>query len=217
MSTPGDRPLRILITAGPTAEDIDPVRFIVNRSSGRVGIAVAEAAREAGMEPLLIFGPAATEPPPTVETVRVRSAADMLAAVLDRLAWADCLVMAAAVADYTPAEPLREKLKKGEGDLVLRLKRTKDIVREVMHRPEREKLYVVGFSLDVGMNLAEGRRKLAAKGMDAIVVNSAATFGSDRIDATIIDARGGETALGPLDKEEFARRLIGMVMERRGF
>lgn len=216
MREPGKRPLRILITAGPTAEDIDPVRFIANRSSGRVGIALAGAARNAGMNPLLILGPTASEPPSGVETVRVRSAADMLAAVLDRLAWADCLVMAAAVADYAPAEPLEKKLKKGEGDLLLRLRRTKDILREIMRLPERDRLYVVGFSLDAGMNLDEGRRKLAAKRMDAVVVNDASTFGSERIDATVIEARGGETALGSLSKEEFAVRLLGMIEKGLG-
>lgn len=204
-------PVHVLITAGPTAEDIDPVRFITNRSSGRMGMAVAVAARAAGFEPVLVLGPTAVEPPEGVETARVRSAADMLAAVVERLAWADWLVMTAAVADYTPAEPLDEKLKKADGDLVLRLRRTKDILREVAARPERGRLKVVGFSLDVGMNLGEGRRKLAAKNLDYIVVNTAQSFGADRMNAAILAADGGEEMLGDVGKDALARRLLEIL------
>ncbi|MCC8108236.1 MAG: phosphopantothenoylcysteine decarboxylase, partial [Planctomycetes bacterium] len=101
---------RILITAGPTAEDIDPVRFICNRSTGRMGVEVALAVKQAGGLPRLILGPTHLNPPDGIETIRVRSAADMHREVVAGLAWADGLVMTAAVADYTPAEPLTAKL-----------------------------------------------------------------------------------------------------------
>ena len=207
-------PPRILITAGPTAEDIDPVRFITNRSTGRMGIAVAAAARVAGARPLLVLGPTHLQPPEGVETIRVRSAADMHRAVLDNLARCDALVMTAAVADYTPAEPLNEKLKKKDGDLELRLKRTPDILREVARSPERGRLAVFGFSLDVNMNIQEGKRKLEAKNLDAIIVNATDTFGSDRIDAILLDAKGNKRSPGAVEKQEFAAWLISLICKQ---
>lgn len=203
---------RVLVTAGPTAEDIDPVRYITNRSTGRMGMETALAVARAGGEPRLVLGPTPLEPPPGLAVIRVRSAADMCRAVVENLAWADCLVMTAAVADYTPAEPMDTKLKKADGDLYLRLKRTPDILRTVMALPEREGKFVVGFSLDVGMNLAEGRRKLAEKRLDLIVVNTAASFGSERIRAWFLSP-GEERDLGDMEKRELADALASRIME----
>ncbi len=201
---------RILITAGPTAEDIDPVRFICNRSTGRMGMEVAVAVREAGGTPRLILGPTNLTPPDGIDTVRVRSAADMHREVIAGLAWADGLVMTAAVADYTPAEPLTTKLKKQDGDLVLRLKRTVDILADVKSRPERTGMVVVGFSLDVDMNLDEGRRKLHDKNLDLIVVNTVSSFGSGRETAAIL-SRNGVTELGEIDKSALATQLVATM------
>lgn len=211
LTGPAVRP-KVLITAGPTAEDIDPVRFITNRSSGRMGMEVAEAVARAGGTPRLVLGPTSLPPPAGIETIRVRSAADMCRAVMENLAWADSLVMTAAVADYTPAEPLDTKLKKGEGDLFLRLKRTPDILRTVMDMPEREGKFIVGFSLDVGMNLEEGRRKLREKRLDLIVVNTAASFGADTIAATLISP-AGERGAGVVGKRELADAIAAAVIE----
>ncbi len=201
---------RILITAGPTAEDIDPVRFICNRSTGRMGVEVALAVKQAGGLPRLILGPTHLNPPDGIETIRVRSAADMHREVVAGLAWADGLVMTAAVADYTPAEPLTAKLKKSDGDLVLRLKRTVDILADVKTRPERAGMVVVGFSLDVDMNLDEGRRKLREKNLDLIVVNTVSSFGSGRETAAILSRDGGRE-LGDIDKSALATHLVAMM------
>ncbi len=210
MGGKGDR-LRVLITAGPTAEDIDPVRYITNRSTGRMGIAVAEAVRDAGGEAVLVLGPTEVSLPEGVKIVHVRSAKDMLDAVIDNLAWSDSLVMTAAVADYTPVETLDSKLKKSDGDFLLRLKRTADILREVARHPDRG--YTVGFSLDVGVNVEEGRRKLAGKNLDLIVVNSSASFGSAAIDAVVIDRAGQVEKLGVVGKNQLAARLVERIAD----
>ncbi|MCD8140403.1 MAG: hypothetical protein LUE17_11610 [Planctomycetaceae bacterium] len=206
----GARP-RVLITAGPTAEDIDPVRFLTNRSSGRMGIELADAVLRHGGTPLLVLGPTHLRPPEGVLVVRVRSAENMNEAVQTYFAWADCLVMAAAVADYTPAEPLDSKLKKGEGDLFLRLKRTPDILAGVRERPERQDKIVVGFSLDVGENLDEGRRKLREKNLDLIVVNTTASFASERETAHLI-GRNWDERLGEISKADLAERILSSML-----
>ncbi len=204
---------RVLITGGPTAEDIDPVRFITNRSTGRMGLAVAGAVRRAGGTPLLVLGPTHLAPPPGIAVLRVRSAADMDRAVRANLAWADSLVMTAAVADYTPAEPLDTKMKKKDGDLFLRLRRTADILAGIRDLPERRGKFVVGFSLDVGVNLDEGRRKLKAKGLDLIVVNGADSFGSNRSSAWLVQP-DSETDCGALEKEALADRIVSRILLR---
>ncbi|MDR3077245.1 MAG: phosphopantothenoylcysteine decarboxylase, partial [Planctomycetota bacterium] len=201
---------RILITGGPTVEDVDPVRFLSNRSSGRMGLALAGAAVRAGCETRLILGPTQLEPPAETNPVRVRSAAEMLAAVLDNLSWADALIMAAAVADYTPAEPSGAKLKKGKGELFLRLKRTDDILLRVGARPERRGMCLVGFSLDVSVNLEEGRRKQKDKGLDLMLVNSAESFGSGLSRAWLLSAAGEEDC-GLIAKEKLAERIVERV------
>lgn len=205
---------RVLITAGPTAEDIDPVRYITNRSTGRMGIEVAEAVARSGGTPLLVLGPTHQTVAPDVPVVNVRSASDMCRAVLANLEWSDCLVMTAAVADYTPAEPLDTKLKKGDGDLVLRLKRTPDILRTVMERPERKGRLVIGFSLDVGMNLDEGRRKLREKQLDMIVVNTAASFGADTATAWLVRPNGEEEC-GTITKRQLADKIVSHIISER--
>ena len=202
--------IRLLVTAGPTAEDIDAVRFLTNRSTGRMGLAVARAGAERGWTTTLVLGPVAATPPEDCVVVCVRSAADMLAAVLERLPEHDLLVMTAAVADYTPAEPVAGKLRKKDGDLLLRLKRTEDILARVARHPHRPRMAVVGFSLDAEVNESEGRRKLEAKNLDGIVVNGVATFGSDAINARIL-WRGG--AVDDIDGWSKAR-LAGHLLDR---
>lgn len=212
MKTPAPHsPPRVLVTAGPTAEDIDPVRYLTNHSTGRMGIAVVQAVVKAGGTPLLILGPTHLEPPPGVDVVRVRSAADMCAAVTDHLGWAHSLVMTAAVADYTPAEPIGTKLKKKDGDLFLRLKRTPDILATVKNMPERQGKFIVGFSLDVGVNLDEGRRKLLAKNLDLIIVNTVSSFAAGEATAWML-SRDNEENFGGIGKEDLADKIVSRIL-----
>lgn len=206
----GARP-RVLVTAGPTAEDIDPIRFITNRSSGRMGMEVAKAVKFAGGDPFLVLGPSRLSPPPGIHVLNVRSAADMTKAVLKNFAWADAVVMAAAVADYTPAEPLDAKLKKTDGDLVLKLKRTVDILAALRDLPERKGKFIAGFSLDVDVNMNEGRRKLIEKELDLIVVNNVSSFGGDRENAHILTKTEMEE-YGHIPKDQLATVIVKHII-----
>lgn len=211
MSTPR---IRLLVTAGPTCEDIDEVRFLTNRSSGRMGIRIADAAKGRGWDVRLILGPVAVPPPSDVEVISIRSAEEMHQAVMATFPWCEALVMAAAVADYTPAEPMRGKMKKQAGELLLRLRRTRDILADLAVHPARKEKIVVGFSLDADLNLEEATRKLVAKNLDLIVANTTASFGQETIDATILSREGRRIALGPLPKEELAQRLLEEIEVR---
>lgn len=205
--------MRVLITGGPTCEDIDPVRFLTNRSTGRMGVELALAAQALEMCPLLILGPTALAVPADLPCVRVRSAADMLQAVEAAFASCDALIMSAAVADYTPAEPLTHKLKKGEGELCLRLTRTADILHTLAQHPHRAGKKICGFSLDKEINLEEGRRKLAAKNLDMIAVNGASAFGSDTSAVTLLLHDGHRVDLPGQSKADTARALLQMLRD----
>ena len=204
---------RVLITGGPTCEDIDPVRFITNRSTGRMGIALAQAALELGLSPVLVLGPGTAHAPEDIRRVEVRSAADMLAAVLALFPLCRMLVMSAAVADYTPAEPLEIKLKKGEGDLFLRLKRTADILLEISRQPERAGRLVAGFSLDTGINAAEGLRKLEQKGLDLIAVNGTSAFAGENSRILLLGRGGLREELAEQSKLDTARHILTRLQE----
>jgi phosphopantothenoylcysteine decarboxylase / phosphopantothenate---cysteine ligase len=192
-----------VVTAGPTFEDIDRVRFIGNRSSGRMGYAVAEEAARRGARVVLVSGPTALAVPPGVELVRVRSAADMHAAVRVASADADLVVMAAAVADYTPQSPVDGKLEKSDAPFELRLVRTPDILQELgTTRGAAARPVLIGFAAESGDAVPRGREKLARKGADIIVANDIsrtdAGFDSDLNAATLISAGGVEAfPLGP--------------------
>lgn len=201
---------RVLVTGGPTIEDIDAVRYITNRSTGRMGICMAQAAARAGAHPVLVLGPTHLDPGPDIETIRVRSAAQMTTAVMERLEHVDALVMTAAVADYTPIAPAETKIKKQDGDLVLRLRRTQDILAAVAVHPARERLFVVGFSLDVALDLAEGQRKLQAKHLDCIVVNTVASFGAPGEQAVLLQANGTQE-LGAISKDALGDRIMELI------
>jgi len=170
---------RVLVTAGPTFEDLDPVRFVGNRSSGRMGFAIAAEARRRGADVTLIAGPTSVEPPPVGELVRVRSARQMHAAVLERAGRADVIVMAAAVADYTPAGgAAAAKIEKG-GALTMALERTPDILAELGRaRGGAERPVLVGFAAQTGDVLESARRKLTAKRIDLIVANDVSAPGA---------------------------------------
>jgi phosphopantothenoylcysteine decarboxylase/phosphopantothenate--cysteine ligase len=206
---------RVLVTAGPTVEDIDAVRFIGNRSSGRMGYAVAAEAESRGAAVVLVTGPTSLEPPPVSDLVRVRSAADMHRAVLSHAGAADVIVMAAAVADYTPAEPTpTEKIEKG-GPWPLTLARTTDILADLARRRGAARRPVlVGFAAQAGDVEQPGRRKLESKGVDLIVANDVSAPGSgfdvDTNQVTLI-APDGSDPLPLLPKSAVAGLLLDRV------
>jgi phosphopantothenoylcysteine decarboxylase/phosphopantothenate--cysteine ligase len=206
---------RILITAGPTIEDLDPVRFLGNRSSGRMGFALARAATARGAAVTLVAGPTTVEPPAVHEIVRTRSASDMHAAVMARADHADVIVMAAAVADYTPAGGSRHtKIEKGTDGLHLELVRTVDILAELGRwRGTRRHPLLVGFAAQTGDVEAPARRKLLNKGADLIVANDVlapgAGFEVATNQVTLISAAGAEP-LALMSKDEVAH----IVLER---
>jgi len=198
---------RVVVTAGPTEEPLDPVRVITNRSSGRMGIALAEAFARAGASVGLVCGPVAVPLPQQLPVARVRTSEDMRKAVLERVGKADVLLMCAAVSDFRPARVRREK---SHGDrLQLALVRTKDILEAVSRT--RHHALVIGFSLDPSP--AAARRKLTAKRLDLVVANDYSTPGSDSIKATLF-ARGAKPrALPRMSKTQFAEKLVSVVAE----
>jgi len=201
--------VRILVTAGPTCEDIDPVRYLTNRSSGKMGYAVAQEAARRGHEVVLVSGPTALGPPPGVELLSVRSAAEMLEACLGEFPRCQAAVLAAAVADYRPATYSQVKLEKGEGPLVLRLERTEDIARRLGEIKGQR--FVVGFALESGEGRANAERKLAEKNFDAVVLNRPETFGSERVRAEILTRRSGWSDPLDLTKVELAARILDLI------
>ena len=201
---------RVLVTAGPTREEIDPVRYITNRSSGKMGYAIAKAAKAMGAEVELVSGKTELLPPYGVSTVFVSSAEDMYNAVMDRAQKADIVVMAAAVADYTPAEKAEQKMKKSDGELSLSLTRTKDILA-ALGGENNEHRVLVGFSMETENLMENSRKKLFSKNADMIVANSIASentgFGVDTNAAVLITA-SGEAETGLMTKDELARLIL---------
>ena len=209
--------LKVLVTAGPTQEAIDPVRFISNHSTGKMGFAVARAAMERGAEVTLVCGPTAIEPPLLVDVVKVQSAAEMLEAVKTHFPQADILVKSAAVADYTPAEYNTEKVKKKDGELTLPLQRTNDILREVAGMKKAGQ-QVCGFSMETENLVENSRKKLEEKNLDLVVANNlkveGAGFGVDTNVVTLISHQGTEQ-LPLLSKEEVAHRILDQLLNQR--
>ena len=209
--------MRFLVTAGPTREHLDPVRFLSNRSTGRMGFAVAAAAAEAGHAVTLVAGPVALGTPPGAARVDVVSARDMLAAVQARLAGADVLVMTAAVADWRPRHMAAAKLKKAAMNPVLELEPNPDILGTLA--PAKGGRLFVGFAAETGDPLPEARRKLAAKGLDLIVANdvsrSDSGFAVETNRVTLIGADGTFAPLPLLTKHEVAREIVKWCEARR--
>jgi phosphopantothenoylcysteine decarboxylase/phosphopantothenate--cysteine ligase len=206
---------RLLVTAGPTLEDLDPVRFIGNRSSGRMGFAIAREAARRGAEVILVVGPTSLEPPVVAEFVRVRSARDMHAAVLARTRDVDAVIMAAAVADYAPrAGAATAKLEKG-GPMTVDLERTPDILAELGRmRGDARRPVLVGFAAETGDPEVRAQRKLAAKRVDLIVANdiSAPDAGFDVQTNRVAFVSGeGVAALPLMTKTDVAALLLDRV------
>ncbi len=206
---------RVLVTAGPTLEDIDPVRFVGNRSSGRMGFAIASEATRRGAKVTLIAGPTQMEPPPADELVRVRSAREMHAAVMQAAIRADVVVMAAAVADYTPAAPAGEKVAKTEGPLTLQLERTADILADLGRMTSRATgvPLLVGFAAETGNAAAKAREKRTRKGIDLIVANDVS-----RADAGFDVPTNAVTIIGADDEQDVAvqskERVAAAILDR---
>ena len=201
---------RVLVTAGPTQEALDPVRYITNHSTGKMGYAIARMAMLRGAEVTLISGPTAIDPPPFVEVVPVVSAADMFDAVAQHSANADWIFKSAAVADYTPAEYSGDKVKKKEGDMSIPLTRTRDILQYLGdHR--RPGQFICGFSMETRDMLENSRAKLEKKHVDMICANNlkvaGAGFGVDTNVITLITADGAEE-LPLMSKEAAANRIL---------
>lgn len=210
----GDGPLRgrrVLISAGPTRERIDPVRFISNRSSGKMGFAVAQAAREAGAEVVLVSGPVSLPTPSGVRRIDVESAADMLTAVLREIEGTDIFISTAAVADYRPARPADQKIKKTTDTLDLCMERTSDVLATVAARPDRP--FVVGFAAETESVEQNARLKLLKKNLDMIAANE---VGHDKAfdcedNQLIVLWRNGRHDLGKASKQALARELVALI------
>lgn len=209
------RGTRVLISAGPTFEDIDPVRFLGNRSSGKMGFALAAAAVELGAQVTLVAGPTPLPTPTGVQRIDVRRATEMRAAVLGALPQ-DVYIGAAAVADYMPRHTADQKLKKSAPVLVLELVRTPDILAEVAQHALRPRL-VVGFAAETQELESNARGKLVNKHLDLIAANQVGVEGSgfECDDNTLaVYWNGGQARLGPAPKTQIARELLALIAQR---
>jgi phosphopantothenoylcysteine decarboxylase/phosphopantothenate--cysteine ligase len=201
----------VLVTAGPTREYVDPVRFLSNPSTGKMGYALARAARDRGARVILVSGPVTLRAPKGVRVVRVESAAEMCREVMRLYRDADVVIMAAAVADYRPEKRSRSKMKKGSRALTVRMVKTEDILYILGKR--KGKRILIGFAAETGSLLREARRKLEEKKLDMIVANDvsrrAAGFASDYNRGVLIDRDGNVQRLPLMSKEKLARLVIG--------
>jgi phosphopantothenoylcysteine decarboxylase / phosphopantothenate---cysteine ligase len=206
----------VLVTAGPTLEDVDPVRFLSNRSSGRMGYRLAEAARDRGANVVLVSGPTSLRAPAGVDFVSVRSADEMHRAVTERAETATMVAMAAAVADYAPARPSATKLKKTASGSTLELVPTPDILASLGKSKGRR--FLIGFAAETDDVLANGRRKRTSKNVDLLVANDVGRdgsgFGGETNAAVLIDAEG-ETEVPLVSKRELADRIWDRAVHLR--
>lgn len=204
---------RVLVTAGPTREALDPVRYLTNHSTGKMGYAIARMAMLRGAEVVLISGPAAIAPPPFVEVVDVTSAQDMFEAVTARQDWADFIFKAAAVADYTPEQYADDKLKKKDADLSIPLRRTRDIL-QYLGENRRPGQVLCGFSMETQNMVENSLVKLEKKNLDMICANNlkvaGAGFGTDTNVMTVITRTGSEE-LPLMSKEAVALRILDIA------
>ncbi|MFJ7365414.1 bifunctional phosphopantothenoylcysteine decarboxylase/phosphopantothenate--cysteine ligase CoaBC [Peribacillus frigoritolerans] len=208
---------KYLITAGPTREAIDPVRYVTNHSSGKMGYALAEAAIEMGAEVTLITGPVNLTSPPNARVIPVESAADMYDAVFDQFATSDVVIMTAAVADYKPKIYHTQKMKKQPGENVIEFERTKDILKELGENKTHQIL--VGFAAETNNVEEYARGKLVKKNADMIVANNVtvagAGFGTDTNIVTIYDKDGSATELPKMSKADIAKSILAEVSRKQ--
>jgi phosphopantothenoylcysteine decarboxylase/phosphopantothenate--cysteine ligase len=204
--------MKILISAGPTREKIDPVRFISNRSSGKMGYAIALAAKNMGHEVVLVSGPVNIPKIPDVTTIDVESASEMADAILGNSSSCDVIIMAAAVADYRPALYSEHKIKKLPGKMVIELERTTDILAELGKRKTANQT-LVGFAAESQDLLENALGKMERKNLDWIAANLISDgFGSDTNKITLLGKNGEKILLGPKSKEDIAIDLLNCVI-----
>jgi phosphopantothenoylcysteine decarboxylase/phosphopantothenate--cysteine ligase len=204
----------ILITAGPTIEPIDPIRYISNYSTGVMGFELAKAAKMRGHKVILISGPVSLSPPKGVRFVAAKTALDMRREVLKFYKRADCVIMAAAVSDFRPASPSKKKIKKrSKKTFSLRLKRNPDILSELGRR--KGKRVLIGYSLETERPVENAKKKLKSKNLDAIAVNRTGNkidpFGAGAKDIAIIDRKGHVKTLRDISKAKIASHLINTI------
>jgi phosphopantothenoylcysteine decarboxylase/phosphopantothenate--cysteine ligase len=207
---------KLLVTAGPTQEAIDPVRYITNHSTGKMGYAIARAAMLRGAEVTLVSGQTSLTPPPFVNVIPVVSAQDMFEAVRDHFDEQDIVIKSAAVADFRPADVSDEKIKKKDGDMSISMERTTDILQYLAGQ-RREDQFICGFSMETQNMLENSRKKLAKKKLDMIVANNlkvqGAGFGTDTNVVTMITEKEEKT-LELMSKDEVADQLLDFINER---
>lgn len=216
-----DKPLqgkKVLVTAGPTREPLDPVRFLSNRSSGKMGFALARQAQLLGAEVILISGPTALEPSPGVSCIRVETAEEMYQAVMAHAADCQIIIKAAAVGDYRPKERKTEKIKKQPGDLVLELTRNPDILAELGSRKKENEQILVGFAAETENVLLSAAEKVRKKHLDFIVANDVlregAGFACDTNIVTLVFPDGEKKEFGKLSKDQVARAILQEILMR---
>lgn len=209
--------LKVLVTAGPTREAVDPVRYITNHSTGKMGYAIARTCVRRGADVTLVSGPSALKPPEFVNVISVKSAKDMFDAVTGIAKEQDIIIKAAAVADYRPKHVSAEKVKKQDGTLTLEMERTDDILA-YLGEHKREGQFLCGFAMETENLLENSRKKLAKKHLDMVVANSlrvqGAGFGGDTNVVTII-TDNEEVSLGKMSKEETASHIFDQIMKMR--
>src|SRR5918993_3008544 len=205
---------KVLITAGPSREPLDPVRYISNRSSGKMGYALARAAAQRGAEVVLISGPTALALPAGVRLTSVNTAAEMRQAILTEFVTCTAVIMAAAVADYHPVEFSREKLKRGKGPLAVRLEPTEDILKDLGQRKNGK--FLIGFAAETGNLDVNAEKKLREKNLDMIVANDVTIEGSgfdgDTNIVTIVDRRGTTRSLPLMSKDDVAEQVLDHLL-----
>lgn len=209
--------MRIVISAGPTRESIDPVRFITNRSTGKMGYAIAEAARELNLSVTLVSGPVNLPPPEGVELIAVESASEMAEAMKNAAASADIIIMAAAVADYRPKQYSPSKVKKSDGDLVIELERTEDILLS-LGKNKKPGQILVGFAAETDDLLKNAQGKLERKNLDYIAANIVGVpgrgFAADTNAVTLIGRDGSMTEFALQSKKDLALSLLKFILDR---
>lgn len=208
---------KVVISAGPTRSDLDPVRFVSNRSTGKMGYEIAKEARDRGAEVVLVSGPVSLEEPQGIKTIKVSTNAEMYEKVKENYDDADIVIMSAAVADYKAKEVSKQKIKKGDGNLIIELVRDRDILMTL--GSEKKKQILVGFAAESENLISNAKGKLERKNLDYIVANditcSDTGFGSDDNRVTIISRDCNEVVLNKMSKREVAENLFDIIMKKR--
>ena len=208
---------KVLISAGPTIAPIDPVRYITNRSTGKMGYAIAEEARDRGAEVILVSGPTNLNPPKDVKIINIKTNEEMKNEIFDNFEWADRVIKSAAVADYKPKEYSKDKIKKGEGDFNLCLTRDNDILKSLGDMKTHQVL--VGFAAESNDVLENAEKKLKNKNLDFIVANDITSsdtgFGSEDNKVVILSKNNEKLELEKMSKKEVASNIFDMILEKR--